>query len=65
MVPNNSKDQEERQKLIDGWSELYGRQISEEDLDEICYNLKGFFDILKEWDDEDKKEKKVKNKTND
>jgi hypothetical protein len=30
------------------WSKLYGRQITEEDYQEICDNLSGFFGLLHE-----------------
>jgi len=48
---------EDRASLIQAWSELYGRQITEEEYREICDNLKGFFDILLKWDraEQDKK----------
>lgn len=46
----------EKTEAIAKWSELYGKQISEaEYYEEICYNLKGFFETLYEWDKEDQK----------
>jgi len=41
-----------KQEQIDGWSKLYGRQITEEEYREICDNLSGFFNTLYEWDNE-------------
>ena len=35
------------------WSKLYGGQISEAEYDDICHNLGGFFEKLKEWDRKD------------
>ena len=37
---------------INEWSKLYGKPISEENYKEICSNLKGFFSVLKAFDDE-------------
>ena len=37
---------------IKEWSRLYGRQITEEEYNEICANLDGFFDVLASWDRE-------------
>jgi hypothetical protein len=38
-----------KKEQIKKWSELYGRQISEEEYEEISRNLGGFFGLLKEW----------------
>ena len=43
-----------KEQQIAGWSRLYGKPISEEEYNEICYNLNGFFTTLKEWDDEER-----------
>jgi hypothetical protein len=43
-----------KQEQIEGWSKLYGRQISGEEYREICDNLNGFFKIVREWDKEEK-----------
>jgi len=43
-----------KQEEIAKWSKLYGRQISEHEYDEICQNLGGYFDLLNEWDREEK-----------
>lgn len=40
----------DKKSQIKRWSQLYGRQITEEEYREICDNLKGFFDTLREWD---------------
>lgn len=34
------------------WEGLYGRPISDDEYREICSNLRGFFDLLREWDKE-------------
>lgn len=44
-----------KQEQIQEWSKLYGRQVSNEGYEEICYNLNGFFTTLKTWDDEERK----------
>lgn len=51
-----------KQKQIDQWSKLYGRQITEEEHKEICDNLSGFFKMLHEWDKEDKVRQQVSDK---
>jgi len=43
-----------KQEQIEGWSKLYGRQITKEEYREICDNLSGFFKTLYEWDKEEK-----------
>lgn len=43
-----------KEQEIQEWSKLYGRQISEEEFAEICFNLNGFFSTLKEWADEER-----------
>ena len=39
---------------IQEWAKLYGRKITDEEYNEICYNLNGFFSTLKEWNDEER-----------
>jgi len=34
------------QEQINEWSRLYGRQITEEEYRDICYNLRNFFNHL-------------------
>lgn len=38
-----------KQEQINQWSNLYGKQITEEEYGEIRDNLSGFFKILHEW----------------
>ena len=40
----------DKQSQVNQRSQLYGRQITEEEYREICDNMKGFFDILHRWD---------------
>jgi hypothetical protein len=40
-----------REKNIAEWSKLYGRQLSEEEYNEICQNLKNFCGILHKWEE--------------
>jgi len=47
-----------KKEQIKKWSELYGRQISKEEYEQISRNLGGFFGLLNEW-----KKKSRKNKT--
>lgn len=44
----------DKQFQIKEWSRLYGRHITEEEYREIGDNLKGFFNILHEWDKAEK-----------
>ena len=44
-----------KQEQINQWSELYGRQITEEEYRQIHYNLDEFFTLLCEWDREEKR----------
>ncbi len=44
----------EKSEVIAKWSELYRKQISETEYDEICRNLSNFLGLLHEWDKEDK-----------
>jgi len=46
------KDTKQQSKIE--WSKLYGRSVTDEEYKEICFNLKGFFSTLKQWDDEEK-----------
>jgi hypothetical protein len=39
----------------EGWSQLYGKPVSQEECREICDNLCGFFSVLKEWDDKERR----------
>lgn len=48
---------EETKDGIKLWSSLYKKNISQQDYNEICQNLDGFFSILKEWGDKDKEKK--------
>lgn len=41
-----------RQELIEGWSKLYGRPITETEYLEIRDNLIKFFDTLYQWSKE-------------
>ena len=43
-----------KEQQIEGWSKLYGKRISEEEFKEICDNLSGFFNTIKQWDDEER-----------
>ncbi len=43
-----------KEQQIEGWSKLYGKRISEEEFKEICDNLYGFFNTIKQWDDEER-----------
>ncbi|MCX5698640.1 MAG: hypothetical protein NTX01_02950 [Candidatus Omnitrophica bacterium] len=52
------KDIFSKKEQIKKWSELYGRQISEEEYEKISRNLGGFFGLLDEW----KKKKAQKKK---
>ena len=45
------------EKEITAWSRLYERPLSEEDYNEICFNLNGFFTTLKKWHDKAKMKK--------
>lgn len=47
-------DLTKQQQIIQEWSKLYGKPISEEEFAEICQNLNGFFTTLKEWHDEER-----------
>lgn len=40
----------DKQDQIKEWSQLYGRQITEEEYCEICDNLKRYFELLIEAD---------------
>ncbi len=40
------------------WSRRYGRPVSDEEVREIASNLSGFFNILKECDDEERNQNK-------
>ena len=41
-----------KEEQINQWSKLYDRQITEEEYKEICDNLRGFFKLLHEWNEE-------------
>jgi len=41
------------------WSQVYGRQITEEEYREISSNLYDFFTLLHRWDKEDKQKKET------
>ena len=45
----------EKSEAIAKWSELYGRQISESEYEEISQNLSEFFGLLEKWDKKDEK----------
>ena len=49
-----------KKEQIKKWSELYGRQISNEEYEQISRNLGGFFGLLNEW----KKSRKTKHQFN-
>jgi len=49
----------DKQALMDKWAKMYGFQISETEYDEIVHNLKNFFDLLHEWDQEEKAQKSL------
>jgi thiaminase len=49
-----------KEEQIKKWAEVYGRPISEEEYREICQNLDGFFNTLKEWVNEEEK-RRLKN----
>ena len=34
------------------WSKYYHKEITSRDYEEICFNLKGFFDTLYGWEDD-------------
>lgn len=38
------------------WSERYGREVSEAEVEDIHRNLYGFFSILRQWKEEDARE---------
>jgi hypothetical protein len=42
------------QEQIKAWSRLYGRQITEEEYREISDNLRGYFETLHSWNEEEK-----------
>lgn len=44
---------------IQNWSKLYDKPISETEYKEICQNLGGFFEILKQWSNNEKRELNV------
>jgi len=39
---------------IQKWSELYSKEVSSREYDEICHNLSGFFSLVKNWDDKER-----------
>ena len=53
------KDGFSKEEQIKLWSQLYGRQVSEEEYEKLCRNFGGFFGLLEEWDKR-KAEKKKK-----
>ena len=40
---------------IKEWSKLLKKPVTEQEYSEICHNLKGFFDTLREWEKSDNK----------
>jgi len=44
-----------KKEQIKKWSELYQKPISEEEYAEICANLSGFFETLKQWADDEER----------
>jgi len=44
-----SKTKSTNNEGINEWSKIYGRPITEDEYTEICQNLSGFFDILRQW----------------
>ena len=37
--------------VAEGWSQLYGKPLSQDECKEICDNLNGFFSVLKQWEE--------------
>lgn len=44
-----------KQQQIQGWSRLYDKPISEEELAEMNTNLNGFFTTLKQWSNDEER----------
>jgi hypothetical protein len=59
-----------RERKIDCWSDFYEKSLSEEEHKEISHNLNGFFSVLKEWDEnlkrnqEDERNSDLRNSNN-
>ncbi len=45
----------DRKQQIENWSKYYNRSITAQEYSEICQNLAGFFNVLKEWADREEK----------
>jgi hypothetical protein len=61
LVIKNQSSKIEQQK--EGWSKAYGRPVSQQECEEIRKNLTGFFETLKQWDDEERTRQEDGNKT--
>lgn len=45
----------DKQQKIQEWCRLYNKPISEIEYKEICDNLNGFFETLKQWADDEER----------
>lgn len=45
----------DKQQKIQEWCRLYNKPISEIEYKEICDNLNGFFETLKQWSDDEER----------
>jgi len=45
----------DNKKQIEDWSRRYGKPISETEYKNIYENLNGFFTVLKDWDEVEKR----------
>jgi len=57
MVNQENESLKESQRI---WSELYGREITLEETQEINRNLRGYFDILYKWSLQENENKECK-----
>ena len=49
MASNTSQSPTKNLQGKEEWSKLYGTPITDEEYAEICRNLKGFFEVLQQW----------------